>query len=321
MPLFRLGGVTVTEKAAGALSGAGSRAEAFLARHQAGDWGDVETSVARANRFAVERGQTIYSVTSRYPIDADSYLLVMTSPDQSSTLVLLESEMEVHEVGVGEGYARWADSYDNEVNPLIAVENALVESIVREIPMRSAIDVGAGTGRHALALAGRGVAVTAVDPSREMLAIARRKAEAAGLDVDFHVGAVEDGLPAENGRFDFLMCALTLCHVADIHQAVRELARVVRPRGLILVTDIHPDVANGLGWTVTLRRPGATYKLAHPGHTLPDYLRAIAGAGCSVERLIEVPVRDAPEDMIVEWARQEYADRQYCLVVLARKGC
>ena len=244
----------------------------------------------------------------------------MTSPDQSSTIVLLESEMEVHEVGVSEGYARWAESYDNEVNPLIAAESIVVEGIVREIPMRSAMDVGAGTGRHATALAGRGVAVTAVDPSPEMLAIARRKAEAAGLGIDFHIGALEEGLPSEDGQFDFLICALTLSHVTDIAQAVRECARVVRPGGSILVTDIHPDVANGLGWTVTLRRPGATYKLAHPGHTRRDYLDAIAGAGCSVEKLIEVPVRDAPAGMIVEWARQDYADRQYCLVVLARKG-
>lgn len=243
----------------------------------------------------------------------------MTSPDQSSTLVLLESEMEVHEVNIAEGYARWAESYDNEINPLIAVEATLVEGLVREFPMRSAMDVGAGTGRHALSLAGRGVAVTAVDPSPEMLAIARRKAAAAGLHVDFHVAAIEEGLPAEDDQFDFLICALTLCHVADIDQAVRECARVVRPGGSILVTDIHPDVANGLGWTVTLRRPGVTYKLEHPGHTRRDYIDAIGGAGCSVEKLIEIPVRDAPDGTIVEWARQAFADRRYCLVVLARR--
>ena len=268
---------------------------------------------------AAERGQTIYSITSRYSLGTNSYLLVMTSPDQSSTLVLLESEMEVHEIAVAEGYARWADSYDDELNPLIAVEGVLVEGIVREIPMRSAIDVGTGTGRHALALAGRGVAVTAVDPSPEMMGLARRKASAAGLDVDFRLAAIEDGLPAEDGQFDFLMCALTLCHVADIAHAVRECARVVRPGGSMLVTDIHPDVANGLGWTVTLRRPGATYKLEHPGHTRRDYLDAIVGARCSVSRIIEVPVRDAPGGTIVEWARKAYADRQYCLAVLARK--
>ena len=317
---FHLGDVTVTDSAAAALSGPGVSAGRFLDRHQAGDWGEVETRVAHANRFALKRGHTIYAIMSRYFLNAGSYLLVMTSPDQSSTLVLLESEMEIHEVGVSEGYARWAESYDNELNPLIAAESTVVASIVREIPMRSAMDVGAGTGRHAMALAGRGVAVTAVDPSPEMLAIARLKAEVAGLDVDFHIGALEEGLPSEDGKFDFLICALTLCHVTDIGQAVRECARVVRVGGSVLVTDIHPEVANGLGWTVTLRRPGVTYKVAHPGHTRRDYLDAIAGAGCSVARLIEVPVRDAPEGMIVEWARQEYADRRYCLVILARKG-
>ena len=321
MSFFRLGDVTVTERAAAALSGSGTSAEPFLARHQAGDWGEVETRVAHANQFVVERGHTIYAITSRYALDSGSCLLVMTSPDQSSTLVLLGSEMEIHEVDIAEGYARWAESYDSELNPLIAVEGPLVESIVRKVPMRSAIDVGAGTGRHALALAGRGVAVTAVDPSPEMLDIARRKAAKAGLGIDFRRAAIDEGLPAEDGRFDLLICALTLSHVRDFDEAVRECARVVRPGGAILITDIHPDVANGLGWTVTLRRPGSIYKLAHPGHTRLDYIDAIAGAGCSVARLIEVPVRDAPVGTIVEWAQQVYADRQYCLVVLARKGC
>jgi ubiquinone/menaquinone biosynthesis C-methylase UbiE len=320
MALFRLGDVSVTKKASAALSGSGWSAEPFLARHQAGDWGEVETRVAHANQFAVERGQTIYSITSRYPIDADSCLLVMTSPDQSSTLVLLASEMEVHEVGVAEGYARWAEFYDLELNPLIDVEGPLVESIVRDIPMESAIDVGAGTGRHTLALASRGVAVTAVDPSLEMLAMARQKAEASGLNIDFRLAAIEEGLPSEDSQFDFLICALTLCHVMDIAQAVRECARVVRSGGSILITDIHPDAVNGLNWGAKLRRPGATYILPNVGHTRSDYLDAIAAAGCSLMKLVEIPVRDAPVGTIVEWARHEFSDRQYCLIVLARKG-
>ena len=320
MPHFRLGDITVTDEAAAALSGVSSSAEPFLARHQAGDWGEVETRVAHANQFAVERGQTIYSITSRYPIDADSCLLVMTSPDQSSTLVLLASEMEVHEVGVAEGYARWAEFYDLELNPLIDVEGPLVESIVRDIPMESAIDVGAGTGRHTLALASRGVAVTAVDPSLEMLAMARQKAEASGLNIDFRLAAIEEGLPSEDSQFDFLICALTLCHVMDIAQAVRECARVVRSGGSILITNIHPDAVNGLNWGAKLRRPGATYILPNVGHTRSDYLDAIAAAGCSLMKLVEIPVRDAPVGTIVEWARHEFSDRQYCLIVLARKG-
>ena len=231
MSFFRLGDVTVTERAAAALSGSGTSAEPFLTRHQAGDWGEVETHVAHANQFAVERGHTIYAITSRYALDSRSCLLVMTSPDQSSTLVLLGDEMELHEVDIVEGYSRWAESYDSELNPLIAVEGPLVESIVRDMPMRSAIDVGAGTGRHALALAGRGVAVMAIDPSPEMLDIARRKAAKAGLGIDFRRAAIDEGLPAEDGRFDLLICALTLSHVRDFDEAVRAVRPSRAPGG------------------------------------------------------------------------------------------
>ena len=146
----------------------------------------------------------------------------------------LLSEQIVREVDSVEGYTRWAETYDLELNPLIAVEGPRVESILKGLPMRTAIDAGAGTGRHAIVLAKRGVAVTAVDESPEMLAVAREKAARAGLEIDFRIGSLDDRLPADDDRFDFLVCALTLSHIPDIDHAVSECARVVRPGGSIL---------------------------------------------------------------------------------------
>ena len=320
MAIFGLGKVQVTAEAQTALSDAGCSAISLLARHESGDWGEVEAGVAAANEFALEHGHTMYLITSHYRLDSSKVLVLMTSSDQTSTLMQLLSEQIVREVDSVEEYTRWAETYDLELNPLIAVEGPRVESILKGLPMRTAIDAGAGTGRHAIVLAKRGVAVTAVDESPEMLAVAREKAARAGLEIDFRIGSLDDRLPADDDQFDFLVCALTLSHIPDIDHAVSECARVVRPGGSILVSDIHPDVANGLGWTAKLRSPGATYTLPFAGHSLSDYLNSLAAEGCSITSLVEVPVGDAPIGTMIESSRQEFSDRKYCLIVVATKG-
>ena len=319
MALFRLGEVHLTARADAALSDAGCSAISLFARHESGDWGEVGAKVAAANEFALEHGHTMYLITSHYRLDSDQVLVLMTSSDQDSTLMQLLSEQTAHEVDSVEGYTRWAETYDLELNPLIAAEEPRVQAILNEMPMCTAIDVGAGTGRHAMFLARRGVAVTAVDQSPEMLAVARRNASRAGLEIDFRIGSLDDRLPVDDDQFDFLVCALTLSHIPDIGHAVSECARVVRPGGSILISDIHPDVANGLGWTAKLRRPGATYTLPFAGHVRSDYLDSMAAAGCSVTSLVEMPVEDAPIGTMIESSRQEFRDRKYCLIVVASK--
>lgn len=67
-------------------------------------------------------------------------------------------------------------------------ECSLIETIIRDhskIPVHSILDLGCGTGNHALRLAERGYQVTGVDRSKEMLGIATEKAQKKGLNCDF----------------------------------------------------------------------------------------------------------------------------------------
>ena len=271
MKLFQLGEVQITPKASAALRDAGQSARLFLSKHEAGDWGQVAVNVVAENEFAIEYGQSTHQISSQYRLDSGLDLVVATNSAHTLTLIQLSSEHIVREVDAVEGYATWAQTYDLEVNPLIAAEEPRVQRVFNEVPMHTAMDVGAGTGRHAIELAKQGVAVTAVDQSSEMLAVAREKAAHQGLGIDFRIGSLDDRLPADDGQFDLLVCAQTLSHVPDIEHAVRECVRVVKKGGSILISDIHPDAANGLGWTATVRRPGVTYKLPFAGHTHSDY--------------------------------------------------
>jgi malonyl-CoA O-methyltransferase len=68
------------------------------------------------------------------------------------------------------GYDRWAAVYDHDANPLQALEGPVVREAVSNPRGLTALDLGCGTGRHALWLASAGADVTAVDFSDGMLA-------------------------------------------------------------------------------------------------------------------------------------------------------
>ena len=196
---------------------------------------------------------------------------------------------EVYELGVDvptvdalSGYARWSETYDQPGNPLITVEEPVVWGLLESMPAGDALDAGCGTGRHAGRLVERGHRVIGVDGSPEMLA----KARAALPDAEFREGDITS-LPLEDASVDLAVCALALEHVEDLAGAVRELARVVRPGGRIVLSDLHPT-ATALGGAAYFQDAGggAGVVRGHK-HLHSDYLRAFDGAGLSVEQCLE----------------------------------
>jgi SAM-dependent methyltransferase len=183
---------------------------------------------------------TRFAITSVYRLPDGAELIIMTEPSPPRTEMFLDDELVEREVSAREGYALWAGHYDQEVNALIAIETPYVEAILNELPVATALDAATGTGRHALRLARRGVRVTAIDQSPEMLAVARAHAAREGLPITFHEGDLGDMLPFPDASFDLVLSALALCHIPQLAEAVREFARVTWPGGSVVVTDWHP---------------------------------------------------------------------------------
>ncbi len=102
------------------------------------------------------------------------------------------------------------------------------------------LDVATGTGDLALELArrvGPQGAVVASDFSEEMLARARTKAAASGAHVTFEwANALE--LPYDDGSFDAATVGFGARNFSDLAQGLREMARVVRPGGRVVVLEI-----------------------------------------------------------------------------------
>ena len=139
-----------------------------------------------------------------------------------------------------DGYDRWAATYDTMGNWLLDLEEPEVDRALGNMSDLDVLDVGAGTGRHAIRIAQSGARVTAVDFSEEMLATARQKP---GADlVRWVVHDVAQPLPFEASSFDRVLSALVLEHipVEELTAFFRDLGRVARDDGVIVVTAMHP---------------------------------------------------------------------------------
>jgi demethylmenaquinone methyltransferase/2-methoxy-6-polyprenyl-1,4-benzoquinol methylase/phosphoethanolamine N-methyltransferase len=138
---------------------------------------------------------------------------------------------------------------------------ALHRTIVRLAgigPGERVLDVGCGPGRLALlarAVTGPAGEVVGVDPAPEMIALARRRAEAAGLDVRFDVGGIE-ALPYPADRFDVVLSSLMLHHVPDElkRRGLAEVHRVLAPGGRLVAVDFGATPRHGLDHVLCMLR-------------------------------------------------------------------
>jgi SAM-dependent methyltransferase len=149
-----------------------------------------------------------------------------------------------------------------------------VWELLEAAPPGRALDAACGTGRHARRLVELGHQVTGVDLTPEMLELAA----AAVPEATFHVGDLLD-LPVADAAFELVVSGLALAHVADLGAAVRELARVLRPGGRLIVSVLHPFQAQ-LGWHAPFTDAGGdrAFVREHP-HAHADYLAAFRAAG------------------------------------------
>lgn len=140
-------------------------------------------------------------------------------------------------------FANYARQYDDEVYTQGTLgEVDFLEEELEHDRARTVLDIGCGTGRHAIELATRGYQVTGLDLSEGQLARAREKATAAGVSVDFR--------QADARELDFVAAfdlAIILCEAAfplmetdEMNYRILEGAcRALRPGGKLILTTLN----------------------------------------------------------------------------------
>ncbi|MEX2540003.1 MAG: class I SAM-dependent methyltransferase [Actinomycetota bacterium] len=146
-------------------------------------------------------------------------------------------------------------------------------------PGSKVLDVATGTGHVALAAARRFCDTTGVDYVPALIEVARRRAEAEGLEVSFEEGDAE-ALRFEDGSFDYVVSAIGVMFTADHPKAASELVRVCRPGGKVGMVNWTPA-----GFVGDMSRAIAKHVPPPPGIMPPgmwgteDYLKEILADG------------------------------------------
>ena len=138
----------------------------------------------------------------------------------------------------------------------------LVLDLAGPLRGKAVLDAGCGDGTYGLAAAKRGGRVTAVDLSGAMLDAAGARALRSGVELDL-VEADVRALPLADATFDLAVAVTVLCFMsdADARRTVRELARVLRPGGRLVLGELAPRnlwaasrrARAWLGWSPTWR--------------------------------------------------------------------
>jgi 2-polyprenyl-3-methyl-5-hydroxy-6-metoxy-1,4-benzoquinol methylase len=145
---------------------------------------------------------------------------------------------------VFKNYAKYYDILYQEKN--YEEECDFIEQAFRgfsKLKVRSILELGCGTGGHAIPLARRKYKITGVDASKVMLNTAKEKSSKLGLDIDFLQSDIRDF--KLNEKFDSIICMFAVLNYLtgneDFEKTLRNVRKHLREGGLFII-----DVWNGL---------------------------------------------------------------------------
>ena len=198
-----------------------------------------------------------------------------------------------------EGYRLWAQTYDDDPNPILALEHRVLLGELGSLACRCVLDVACGTGRWMATAQRQGAKSFGIDLSKQMLGQAERKDQLAGRLT------LADAccLPMADEAVDIVICSFALRSMASVRVAIAELSRVAKRRGKVVVSDLHPDTAQ-LPWRSTFRNGARVYEVAQHRYDVKEYLAAGREAGLQLLRRL-APRFGEPEREIFQRAGRE----------------
>jgi cytosine/adenosine deaminase-related metal-dependent hydrolase/ubiquinone/menaquinone biosynthesis C-methylase UbiE len=194
----------------------------------------------------------------------------------------------------------WAQVYDEQPNPLLALEQRFLSRMLPDIGGLDVLDAGCGTGRWLQLLAPhRPASLVGVDASPQML---QRASAKLGTTSTLRLGSCA-ALPVQNATADLVLASFVLSYLENVEGFARELHRVTRPGATVFLTDMHPDTAISCNWKRSFKVNGAQEHLQTSSYSLQQITNIFQTYGFELLARIE-PSFDSPEKATFEQNRR-----------------
>lgn len=147
--------------------------------------------------------------------------------------------------GWDESAAAWIASMgeDGDFSRKCVLDKPMLER-VRAGDFKYALDVGCGEGRFSRMLRAAGIQTIGIDPTEILIEEARRR-DPGG---DYRLAAAEE-LPFPDAAFDLVISYLTLIDIPDAARAIKEMTRILKPGGRLLIANLTSFGTASDGWT------------------------------------------------------------------------
>lgn len=193
-----------------------------------------------------------------------------------------------------EFYEREAPEYDRKRTPTGSadeVHSAADEIVLQLSPGwggRRVLEIGVGTGRWTTLLLKQGARVVGLDISPSMVRIAAEKIRDSQMGGNAALLLADAAkLPFKASSFDGLLCLNVFSHLRDHQQCLREVARVLRPGGFLVVN--YPNVLSyylPYGVLVNLLKKSLRVGVFTRWYTLPGLKKDYQKAGLLIEAIL-----------------------------------
>ena len=134
-----------------------------------------------------------------------------------------------------DAYVEWRASELGAVTERL--EYRLILELIGDVNGLRVLDVGCGDGKLAVALRRRGATVVGIDVSPAMIEAARARARNDNSDISFLLAST-DSMPFQPAHFDLAVAVTVLCFVENAVPVFREIARVLRPGGRLVIGEL-----------------------------------------------------------------------------------
>ena len=131
----------------------------------------------------------------------------------------------------------WNSYYERHVPMTPQEDIPRVVELFKERNVKKVLDSGCGSGRHLVYLTEHGFEVFGIDIAERAIELAKGWLEEKGLRAELSVGSIFERLPYEDDFFDAIISTKVINHgrIENIHRAISEIERVLKPKGLIFV--------------------------------------------------------------------------------------